>query len=390
MEIEIGEKLNKDELIKAHLTISEEMERRDIKHKEGDGLDRATRKARRALKKSADSEEIIVTEKYEGLIREMEQIVKKAREFLQTTAKGSEEKSLAELNKGMSGKFIAQAHTRGESIHCDLRLHVVKPEKFDHLVGITVDTPGNKEKRNELLKPKDDEKILCQIKPSHPMSWLTVGEDGPVEVDPGEAGAGENISGEFVKIDGGSWKAGTQDEHYKEFWFIGEKIKGRWILTYAPVSGDEDEEKRVWLLSRPENQEMDTDEEENKGKTEKRRARIISKREKQHIVTGVVLEPDTTDLQGDTIMAEEIEKAAYQFMEYYGRIGYQHEKFDKELKIVESWVTSVDFVLNNVKVKSGSWLMSVRVLEPEIWEQIENGEITGFSIGGESRAEKAA
>lgn len=363
MEIKIGKKLNRETLINAHLFIVEEMTKRGIKHKIHDGMDRATQKLKRGLKKSDDNAEIL--------------------------RKGVEEKSLAELEVGMSGQFIVQAHTRGESVHCDIRMLIVKPEKADHLIGITANTPGNKEKRNKLLKPRKDEKILCEIKSAQPLSWLKVGEDGPVEVDPGEVGAGENVSGEFAKIDGGTWKAGTQDPHYKEFQFMGEKIKGRWMLTYVPVPdgwNKAGENERVWLLSRPENQEMDADKE--KDKAEKQQVKILKSKKKQHIVTGVVLEPEITDLQGDIISVYEIEQAAYKFMENYGRIGYMHKEFNREFRILESWLSPVDMIINSVKVKLGSWLMSVRVLEPEIWKQIENGEITGFSIGGESRSEK--
>jgi hypothetical protein len=118
--------------------------------------------------------------------------------------------------------------------------------------------------------------------------------------------------------------------------------------------------------------------------------KIAKVNKKKHIITGIVLEPDVEDLQGDTISPEEIENAAYKFMEFYGRIGFMHREFNKEFRIVETWLAPTDFIMGKRKVKKGSWLLSVKVLEPEIWKMVEKKEITGFSIGGEARAEESA
>lgn len=42
---------------------------------------------------------------------------------------------------------------------------------------------------------------------------------------------------------------------------------------------------------------------------------ILKTEEEKQLVTGVVYEPDVEDSHGDTMTAEEIEKAAYTFME---------------------------------------------------------------------------
>jgi hypothetical protein len=38
--------------------------------------------------------------------------------------------------------------------------------------------------------------------------------------------------------------------------------------------------------------------------------------------------------------------------------------------------------LNGDTIKAGSWVMSVRVLDDTVWQEVLDGGITGFSIGG--------
>jgi len=49
--------------------------------------------------------------------------------------------------------------------------------------------------------------------------------------------------------------------------------------------------------------------------------------------------------------------------------------------VVESYIAPQDFTINDQTVKKGSWVMSVKVHCPDLWEQIKAGEVTGFSIG---------
>jgi DNA adenine methylase len=120
----------------------------------------------------------------------------------------------------------------------------------------------------------------------------------------------------------------------------------------------------------------------------------ISKREFEYItpiykvdkvekmVYGIVLEPNVVDAQGDIIAEEEIKKTAHKFMEDYQKLGYQHEEFNKKLKIMESYLAPQELSINNAIVRKGTWLMAVRVLDDDIWKEVQDGKITGFSIGG--------
>lgn len=112
-------------------------------------------------------------------------------------------------------------------------------------------------------------------------------------------------------------------------------------------------------------------------------SRIVKTDSESHYVTGVVYEPMVEDAHGDFMTAEEITKAAHWFAKNGNSVDLQHsfQTFDGA-KVVESWIAKADFEIGDEKIKKGTWLMTVEVTDSAIWEQIEKGEITGFSMGG--------
>jgi hypothetical protein len=101
----------------------------------------------------------------------------------------------------------------------------------------------------------------------------------------------------------------------------------------------------------------------------------------QQIVYGVVSEPDTIDLQGDRLSAEEIQHACHKFMIASQKIGKQH-RGPAKADIIESYIAPVIFECNGQVVQKGSWVMAVKVHDQELWQAVKSGEITGFSIAG--------
>ena len=109
--------------------------------------------------------------------------------------------------------------------------------------------------------------------------------------------------------------------------------------------------------------------------------------EDERYVLGVVLEPETVDTQLDIYSAEEIRAAAHRFMEEYRSIGFMHEYIvTEQIKILESYIAPVDFELDGEQIKQGSWLLALRIVDEELWEQDKSGEINAFSIGGDAFA----
>lgn len=101
------------------------------------------------------------------------------------------------------------------------------------------------------------------------------------------------------------------------------------------------------------------------------------------LVYGVVLQPTVVDSQGDVAPEEEIEKAAHRFMTDFRQHDVQHsEELADGIVPVESWIAPADMIIGGQPVAKGSWIMTVKVENDDVWGKIKKGEITGFSIGG--------
>ncbi|AFB75752.1 hypothetical protein 2016_scaffold57_00083 [Bacteriophage sp.] len=50
--------------------------------------------------------------------------------------------------------------------------------------------------------------------------------------------------------------------------------------------------------------------------------------------------------------------------------------------VVENWIAKADFEIDGETIRKGTWLMTVEVTDESVWEAIEKGDITGFSMGG--------
>jgi len=111
----------------------------------------------------------------------------------------------------------------------------------------------------------------------------------------------------------------------------------------------------------------------------------------EHIVTGVVYEPEKVDAQGEYTDAEEIREACYRFMEAGAKFKLNHsgEPLDC-VKLLENYIAPVSFEVNGERVKKGSWLMTLRVLAPDLWADIKSGKISGLSMAGYAYVEPAA
>jgi len=119
---------------------------------------------------------------------------------------------------------------------------------------------------------------------------------------------------------------------------------------------------------------------------------LIKTNLEEQTVTGVVLQPEVVDAQGDIMSTEVISKAAHKFLAKYNqatKLGLQHKNFGKyKFELYESWIAPQDVILNSTLVKSGSWIMTVKVLETKLWDMVKKGDLKGFSIGGKAKVQK--
>ena len=107
--------------------------------------------------------------------------------------------------------------------------------------------------------------------------------------------------------------------------------------------------------------------------------------EKQ-IVTGAVLVPDKEDLQGDSVSAEEIEKAMINYMTNdNSKLGWMHDEIDqkeKRFKIIECFCAPQDLNYGKKLVRKGTWIISVKYFKKDDWDKVKSGVVKGFSISG--------
>jgi len=108
--------------------------------------------------------------------------------------------------------------------------------------------------------------------------------------------------------------------------------------------------------------------------------------DEEHIVCGVVYEPNVPDAQNDKANEVEIRKAAYQFMEKVQLFKVNHKGRKVKVSVLESYVAPTDFIVANKTIKKGSWVLTVRVLDKKIWDAVKKGELTGFSMAGYARS----
>jgi len=106
------------------------------------------------------------------------------------------------------------------------------------------------------------------------------------------------------------------------------------------------------------------------------------KAEDEHIVCGIIYEPDEEDTQGDFASAEEIRKAAHYFMENSQQFHLSHKEGEISVKVLESYIAPDAFVIEDEKIKKGTWVLISRVLDEDVWKKIKKGELTGYSMGG--------
>lgn len=132
------------------------------------------------------------------------------------------------------------------------------------------------------------------------------------------------------------------------------------------------------------------DDDDKQKRVEKRfEVAIVVKADEEQTVSGVVLQPEVVDAQGDIMSADVIKQAAYDFLSGINKstkLGLQHATFPKgKLALCESYIAPNGIVLGAKTVKQGSWIMTVKVLDAEVWKKVKDGKITGFSIGGKAK-----
>lgn len=111
--------------------------------------------------------------------------------------------------------------------------------------------------------------------------------------------------------------------------------------------------------------------------------KILKVDDTTHYITGIVYEPLVEDTQGNFMTEDEIRKAAHWFTKNGDKVDIQHsfEAVDG-VTVVESYITPCDMVIADAPIIKGTWIMTVEVTNADVWEKVQKGEISGYSMGG--------
>ena len=110
---------------------------------------------------------------------------------------------------------------------------------------------------------------------------------------------------------------------------------------------------------------------------------FVKVEEEKRLCCGLVIEPEVEDTYGDIISAEEIEKAMIRFMERNPQIRVEHDPdYAPKVAIIENWIEREGRLIGEQFVKAGSWLMTVKVFDDDVWDMIKSGKLNGFSFRG--------
>lgn len=97
--------------------------------------------------------------------------------------------------------------------------------------------------------------------------------------------------------------------------------------------------------------------------------------------TFLVLSPDEVDLHGDIYDEAEVRKACHNFQVHCRKANLFHAVETDTASIVESYIAPTDFMLDETRIKKGSWLQVWQIHDDEIWGLIKSGDINGVSVG---------
>ncbi len=114
--------------------------------------------------------------------------------------------------------------------------------------------------------------------------------------------------------------------------------------------------------------------------------KIKKQNTEKHKLYGIVYSPVGEDSDGDYMSSEEIEKGSDNFMmqlQGTDAMDVNHNLIiNPGLNIVENWIVRKGDSL--FPDEAGAWAIGVKVNDMEIWDKVQKGELTGFSMYGEA------
>lgn len=100
-------------------------------------------------------------------------------------------------------------------------------------------------------------------------------------------------------------------------------------------------------------------------------------REFEQVVYGEILVPNVPNVYGDIMDESAVRQAMYTFAEHGFIADIEHDQVDRtgDLVVVESFIArpgDPDFI-------EGSWVVGMKINDPDTWAKVLSGDINGFS-----------
>ncbi len=112
-------------------------------------------------------------------------------------------------------------------------------------------------------------------------------------------------------------------------------------------------------------------------------------------ITAPVLIPEMVDYHGHIYSEEEVYKACRNYQETCEKANIQHlMDVSKSAYFTEHYISPVDMLFgdkddpNATIVPKGSWMATMKIANDALWEDVQKGKFTGFSIRAKGMAHK--
>jgi hypothetical protein len=182
----------------------------------------------------------------------------------------------------------------------------------------------------------------------------------------------KNTPGFIELLDSGKLSVLEDGEDLKKVRFFGKDLNGVYIL-----SRDQPGEGTLWNIERTQAAP--------KTKIDKR-VKFCKVDAEKRLVYGVVYEAGVVDTQGEETDLEDLEQGAHKFMENFGSANEMHQRGLSRMDAapVESVVLAAGDVFQGVKFNHPSWIVVTKIYSDSLWEKIQSGEYTGYSMEGDA------
>jgi len=105
-------------------------------------------------------------------------------------------------------------------------------------------------------------------------------------------------------------------------------------------------------------------------------------------VWGEVYIPNRIDTHGHMMLAEDVRKLAYSFMQRTSlmrTVDTQHDNWPNGSYPIESFIVDSPHPI----FEEGSWVVGIQVTDSRVWQQVKSGELAGYSFEGTAVEQEA-